>query len=203
MMIASQPPSPLPTPPPKAFRAVALARKADRIIIAGGDVLRVRADCTCAPVVPGRPIALELDANGVITTIRPAGREPLRPASELPASAIVYPTISTTNGDPRVQVTITISVTVPAQTPPTDTVYLSTERSNWKVDELRMNRVDGLHWEITLTLPRGAHLTYRYTRGSYATTERNEERQFPPPRTATATEGLSVHDTIPYWADIN
>jgi hypothetical protein len=201
-MIASPPPSPAPALPP-IYRAVALARRGDRVVLAGGGVLHVSPTCTCEPIVPGRAVALELDKDGVVIALHPAGNVPLQPASKIPARAFAFPTISSTGGDPSVLVTITIVVAVPPQTPPADTVYIATERSNWNVTELRMNRLDALHWTLTLTLPRGAHFEYRYSRGSFSTSERDQSFELPKPHVLTAAEGLKISDTIANWADVN
>lgn len=200
-------PSPSPTPPvppPNAYRAVALSANAERLVIAGGGVLRIAPGCDCTTVVAGKAVAIGFDENFAVTWLHPIIKAvPLHAASEIPARAYLFAVASSTKGDPNNPVTVTISVAVPAQTPASDDVYISTERSNWNPAELRMNRVDALHWSVTMTLPRGAHLAYRFTRGSFATTERNEARQLPPAHTLVAEANERATVSIPGWADIN
>lgn len=199
----------IPSPPPKlpaiVYRALALARTADRLVLAGGGVVRIAPDCTCISDVSGRAVAIELDALGAVHALRLAAGDaaPLRPASDIPARAFVFARMSSTNGDPAVQVTVTIVVAVPAQTPASDDIYVSTEKSGYRPNELRMSRVDPVHWTLNITLPRGAQLAYRFTRGTFTTTERNDARQLPPAHVITAAAGLTTNDRVANWADIN
>lgn len=187
-----------------AYRAVALAVNGGRVVLAGGGVLRLAPGCACDANVAGHAVALALDAGGSVTQLHRAqpGTQ-LRAASDIPATAYVFAVQSSTNGDPNNPVTVTIVAAVPAQTPPGDDVYVSTERSSWNPAELRMNRVDALHWSLTLTVPRGAHIAFRFTRGTFATTERNQARQLPPAHVLVAEAGAKDAVTVPAWADIN
>jgi hypothetical protein len=204
MPAPSATPSPAPTPPANAYRAIALTVNAERLVIAGGGVLRIGPGCDCDTKVAGRPVAIVLGEQLFVIWLHPIIAAPkLHAASDIPARAYLFPVASSTKGDPNNPVTVTISVAVPAQTPTNDDVYVSTERSNWNPAELRMNRVDALHWNITMTLPRGAHLAYRFTRGSFATTERNEARQLPPAHTLVAQPDEHATVNIPGWADIS
>lgn len=197
--------SPTALPRDTVFRALALSRTTDRLLLAGGEVLRIAPDCTCITEVSGRAVALVLGDDDTVHALRLAGSgQPLpHPASDIPRAAYVFPTISSVNGDPSVQVTVTIVVAVPAQTPSTDDVYVSTEKSGYRPNELRMSRLDPVHWTVSLTQPRGARIAYRFTRGSFTTTERNDARQLPPARVITAVDGLKTSDTVATWADIN
>ncbi|MFN2459923.1 MAG: hypothetical protein ABR591_04480 [Candidatus Velthaea sp.] len=196
-----QPPAPVSS---DAYRAVALAMSAGRLVLAGGGVLRLAAGCACEGNVAGHAVALTLDASGAVVQLhRAAAGSSLRAASDIPAQAYLFAVQSSTNGDPNNPVTLTIVAAVPAQTPPGDDVYVSTERSSWNPAELRMNRVDALHWSLSLSLPRGAHVAFRFTRGSFATTERNEARQLPPAHVLVAEAGAKAVVTVPAWADIN
>jgi hypothetical protein len=183
---------------------MALAQTADRLVVAGGGVLRLASGCDCQAGVAGRAVSIVLDDAFAVTWLHLITQNaPLRAASDIPPRAYVFPVTSSTKGDPNNPVTVTITVTVPAQTPGGDDVFVSTERSNWNPSELRMNRVDALHWTLILSLPRGAHLAYRFTRGSFATTERNEARQLPPVHTLIAEPDVHANVVVPGWGDIS
>ena len=187
------------------YRAIVLARSGDRLVLGGGGVLRVAANCTCATDIAGRAALIDLTDDGSVVALRRADSEPATPAkaaSDIPHAAYAIVPQSSNGGDPTVPVAVTIIVTVPAQTPATDDVFLSTERSGYNPAELRMDRQDALHWSISLTLPRGAHFSYRITRGSFATGERDASRQLPPTHTFVASAGTVDHATVITWADI-
>lgn len=195
--------SPLPAVVP-VYRAVALARNGDRVVLAGGGVLAVAPDCACATDVAGRSVAISLDDDGRIVVLRTLRLDDaaLRSASEIPTRAYVYkPAVA--GGDPVNLVTVTIVAAVPARTPSSDDVYLSTDRNGWRPAELRMNRVDALHWGVTLFLPRGARLAYRITRGSFETAERDAAKQLPPPHVLMAEAGVTATVTVANWGDLD
>jgi hypothetical protein len=188
------------------YRVIVLTRTTDYLIVSGGDALRVAKDCRCATLPPGTAAIVGLDAHGVVVELRrPRAGET---ASEsLPTSAIaVDPRSSRTLHAAQVAaqtVTITLTVAVPADTPPGDNLYVSTERSGWNAAELRMQRVDPLHWSIQLRLPAGVPLLYRYSRGSFATLEAGRSGQLAPARKIVAKEGLVTHDVIVRFGDLS
>jgi hypothetical protein len=63
-------------------------------------------------------------------------------------------------------------VEVPPDTPLQDPVYLSTDVSGWNPQAIRMERVDALHYQVTLPLRTGTNFYYKYTRGSWQASER-------------------------------
>ena len=187
------------------YRAIVLARSGDRLVLGGGGVLRVAANCSCASDIAGRAALIDLDDDGNVIALRRADTAPATPAkaaSDIPRTAYAIVPQSSGGGDPTIPVAVTIIVTVPAQTPSTDDVFLSTERSGFNPAELRMDRLDARHWSISLTLPRGAHFAYRITRGTFATGERDESRQLPPAHTFIAAAGTISRATVANWADI-
>lgn len=198
-------PSPTPTPTPTAgneYRAVALAFEGTRLVLAGGGVLRVAADCTCARDVAGRAVLLTLDAGGNVVVLRRAApADTARPAKDIPLGDYAFVPRSA-EADVE-QVTVTIDVSVPPQTPPTDNVYLSTERSGWNPAEVRLNRVDAVHFRAQLQLPAGARFAFRITRGSFSTGERDAAYQLPPAHQITAATGAVARIAVDHWADIN
>lgn len=98
---------------------------------------------------------------------------------------------------------MTIDVTVPPRTPPSDDIYVSTERSGWSPNEVRMDRVDARHYRLALRLHRDARLAFRVTRGSYATIERDAARALPPAHVADGRPDAHVVVDVAAWADID
>ncbi len=176
-------PAPAASPPPaNVFRSVALAFDGKRLIVAGGGVLRAAPVCTCASGVAGRAVMVTLGPDGAIVALRRAlPGEAGRPAKDIPTTAYVF--VPHASDDDAQLVTVTIDVSVPNQTPPTDDVYLSSERSGWNPAEIRLNRIDALHFSAQLKLPAGVRFAYRITRGSFS----NSRHPTPssPPRTAS------------------
>ena len=198
--------SPAPSPaasqtPANEFRSVALAFDGSRLIVAGGGVLRTDPKCTCATNVAGRPVIVTLGPDGAIVALRRAApTDAGRPAKEIPTTAYVF--APTANDDDAQLVTVTIAVSVPNQTPPTDDVYLSSERSGWNPAEIRLNRIDALHFSAQLKLPAGVRFAYRITRGSFSTGERDAGFQLPPPHTISPKPGGLERVVVENWADI-
>jgi hypothetical protein len=187
------------------FRVVPLACSGDRLAIAGGGVLRLAEGATCAAVVPGRALTIAIADDGRATPQvppAPTGATP-RPAAEIPRTAFVLAPAANGDADQTALVTIQILVTVPPRTPPTDDIYVSTERSNWSPSEVRMDRVDARHFRLTVQLHRGAQLAFRITRGSAATMERDAARALPKAHVAVGEPNARVEVDVPAWADID
>ncbi len=195
-------PAPAASPPPaNVFRSVALAFDGKRLIVAGGGVLRVAPACTCASGVAGRAVMVTLGPDGAILALRRAlPGEAGRPAKDIPTTAYVF--VPHASDDDAQLVTVTIDVSVPNQTPPTDDVYLSSERSGWNPAEIRLNRIDALHFSAQLKLPAGVRFAYRITRGSFSTGERDTAFQLPPPHTIIPAPNGVQKITVDNWADI-
>jgi hypothetical protein len=204
--IASPAPSAAPLPtvaptPANVFRSVALAFDGKRLIVAGGGVLRTAPHCTCASDVAGRAVLVTLGADGTIIALRRAlPADAGRPAKEIPTTAYVF--VPHESDEDAQLITVTIDVSVPNQTPPTDDVYLSSERSGWNPAEIRLNRVDALHFTAQLKLPAGVRFAYRITRGSFSTGERDVAFQLPPPHVIIPQPGAVQKIAVDNWADI-
>jgi hypothetical protein len=102
-------------------------------------------------------------------------------------------------------VAVTFIVHVPANTPPTDAIFLATNAGNWTPNGTRLVPLDGGRWTGTLKLAAGTQIEYRYTRGSWATDERTASGTPTANRTLTAakTAGTqSVDDVVARWADL-
>lgn len=188
----------------RLYRVTVLARAPGYLMVSGGDTLRVASGCACENLPAGSLAVIELDAeNRVVALRRAIATEPA--GEKLPPAAIV--------ADPRSvrtlrdkdatahSVVVTLVVQVPADTPPGDNLYVSTERSGWSASELRMERVDPLHWSIQLRLPEGQPLLYRYSRGSFSTLEAERSGALAPPRKLVASPALTVRDAVLRFAD--
>jgi hypothetical protein len=102
-------------------------------------------------------------------------------------------------------VAVTFVVHVPANTPPTDAIYLATNAGNWTPNGTRLVPLDGGRWTGTLQLAAGTQIEYRYTRGSWATDERTASGTPTANRSLTAAKSAgtqSVDDAVARWADL-
>lgn len=182
------------------FRIVPLACSGDRLVVAGAGVLRLAEGASCAAVVPGRALAVSLDADNRATPA--ALTADAQPAAKIPRAAYVLAPAGERDADETQLVTSTIDVTVPPRTPPGDDVFLSTERSGWSPSEVRMDRVDARHFRLVLRLHRGARVAFRVTRGSYGTIERDAARALPPAHVALGEPDAHVTIVVAGWGDI-
>ena len=102
-------------------------------------------------------------------------------------------------------VLVSFVVEVPSKTPFDDPVYIATDKSGWSATALRMDRVDALHYELTMPINSGTTLLYRYTRGSWSSAERGQNGLEVPPRKITITNAdvKTRTDTVYSWGDSN
>ena len=188
------------------YRITVLTRSSEYLIVSGGDTLRVAPDCASLLLPPGTVAVVRLDPSGKVVELqRSTGNE--RVADKLPASALAIDPRSAranANGGSAVfDVTVTLVVAVPADTPPGDDLYVSTARSGWNAAELRMERLDPQHWTLAMKLPANVPMLYRYSRGSFATLEADRSGQLFPPRKIVPKAGLVEHDSILRFSDTN
>jgi hypothetical protein len=101
------------------------------------------------------------------------------------------------------QVNVTVTADVPANTPLSDDVYISTERSSFNPSEIRMERVDSRHFTTGLSLPVGTRLRYQFTRGTNATVERERNGDISKNHEFTVSPNAKIEDTVARWADLN
>ena len=102
-------------------------------------------------------------------------------------------------------VAVTFVVLVPANTPPTDAIYLATNAGSWTPNGTRLAPLSAGRWTVTLQLAAGTQIEYRYTRGSWATDERTAAGTPIANRTVTVakTAGTqAVDDVVARWADL-
>jgi hypothetical protein len=183
------------------------------IVLTNGAALRLADPAPACAGKIGETIRLRLDpATHLVRAIERGAPSEMLPgeieAAALPAG---YATATAQTPAPRAAgsaseaatVTVTIVVRTPDDTPLTDDLYLSTERTAFNPAELRLVRIDSRHWTIDLSLPRGATRHYRFTRGSFATGERDRAGALVAPHTLVAAAGLRVEDTVERWGDRN
>ncbi|HMD02262.1 MAG TPA: hypothetical protein VKG44_04785 [Candidatus Baltobacteraceae bacterium] len=105
------------------------------------------------------------------------------------------------NGKP---VLVVITVEVPPTTPFSDNVYIATDTSGWSPTAIKLNRIDSLHYRIATTYASGTKLLYRYTRGSWPTSERGQNGlQVTHSAIVPNLDVKRLADTVYAWADIN
>lgn len=109
--------------------------------------------------------------------------------------------------DEHEQVTLTWTVQVPDGTPAADGVYVGGDLAQlggwgegWSVMR-QMIPLGGRRWQTRLTLPYGTAVNYKYTRGSWATVEKEVDGAERPNRTATADGAWALDDEVLRWAD--
>ncbi|MBC5800356.1 MAG: hypothetical protein GIX03_05155 [Candidatus Eremiobacteraeota bacterium] len=100
-------------------------------------------------------------------------------------------------------VLVTFTVEVPPRTPFNDPVYLATDVSGWSATAIRMDRVDALHYRVSQNYASGTTFLYRYTRGSWRSSERNQAGQEPRPHKLVVpnVDVEPVRDTVYAWGD--
>lgn len=101
-------------------------------------------------------------------------------------------------------------VEVPPTTPMSDSVYMSTDVSGWNAQALRMERFDALHYAVVLPLRTGTEFYYKYTRGSWQSSERGRNGIEQSPHhfflgaSAVGEPDTQVRDDEVYnWSDYN
>jgi hypothetical protein len=133
-----------------------------------------------------------------------ASYEAVRPFVVLGSTTVVNPELApgkeALSGRP---VPVTFTVLVPPTTKLDQPVYIETDKGNWDPQQYKLDRIDALHFRVTLRLDSGTHFLYRYSRGSATTIERNRSDMEVPPRNFFVKE-LDVYnqdDTVYHWAD--
>lgn len=96
---------------------------------------------------------------------------------------------------------VNISVSVPANTPAGDSLYIAGNFNNWnpKSAAHRLS-LDGNVYKITLTAGSGT-AEFKFTRGSWATVEGTAAGNMIPNRTFTYSAGLNLNLSIAGWED--
>jgi len=215
-------PATMPTPgpddavPPLYVRGQVLAIASGFFIFTSGDSLRVASglvvprgvttgsyvriaidqlarEVTAIELEPKTNLAGEIDAANI-----PRQYVVVSPKSA-PLPAATGQSAAAGNG----LVTLTIVVHVPGNTPTSDDVYLATERSNYSPAEVRMDRIDGSTFSTSVSVAGGTTLKYQFTRGTYATVERDRTGGIVAPHAVVAAPNVKTDDTVVRWADLS
>jgi predicted alpha/beta superfamily hydrolase len=101
-------------------------------------------------------------------------------------------------------VILTISALVPAGTPADARICLAgnlSEVGSWKADGVPMTRAGDAEWRVQLTLPRGAALEYKITRGTWQTVEKDAKGQEIENRRVVLDHDQVVKISVLSWAN--
>lgn len=100
-------------------------------------------------------------------------------------------------------VAVTFVVQVPPDTPLTDSVYITTDVSDWDPRAILMTRIDALHYRATTTFRSGTTFHYKYTRGSFRSIEVGRNGLNDPPHMFIVREAdaLRRDDVVYHWMD--
>ena len=103
------------------------------------------------------------------------------------------------------QVAVVFEVTAPPTTNLTDTLYISTDASNWNPQAIRLDRVDAYLYRAERYFASGTKFAYRVTRGSWNSVERGEDNLDSPPHQFFVREvdSLAARVTVYHWSDEN
>ena len=101
------------------------------------------------------------------------------------------------------QVAVVFEVTVPPTTTFTDTIYISTDASNWNPTAIRLDRVDAYKYRALRYFASGTKFAYRVTRGSWNSVERGEDNLDAAPHQFFVREvdSLAARVTVYHWSD--
>jgi enterochelin esterase-like enzyme len=99
-------------------------------------------------------------------------------------------------------VQVTFDVTLPANTPADDTIYVAGNFQNWNPNGTPLTRDSATHAHGTVTVPQGSAMEFKFTRGAWSNVEKGAECNELPDRTATASQNMTVTVTVENWADV-
>ncbi len=118
----------------------------------------------------------------------------------VPVPGVTIPPGTHFSGRP---VLVTFIVQVPPGTPFTSSVYITTDASGWNAQAIPMDRVDGLHYQITRRFNSGTIFRYLYDRGSFQSEEIAQNGLARSPRNIVVTDAdvRVLHDTVFAWQD--
>lgn len=104
---------------------------------------------------------------------------------------------------PGLAATVTFRVSVPSTTPSATAVYIAGNFQGWNPGSAAhalTKQADGT-WQITLSLPDGAPIQYKFTRGSWATVEKGPNGEEIANRSYTPSGTATLNLTVANWAD--
>lgn len=102
----------------------------------------------------------------------------------------------------RRPLTVTFDVTLPADTPPGDTIYVAGDFQGWAPDRTRLVRDGATHARGTVTVGKAATIEFKFTRGDWQRVEMSAECSPIPNRSASLAGGAVIQATVGKWADL-
>lgn len=97
---------------------------------------------------------------------------------------------------------VTFLVEVPSRTPFSDPIFIATDASGWSPTAVRMDRVDANHYRVSDNFASGTKLLYRYTRGSWNASERDQHgQQVTHEITIGNGDTRTIRDDVTEWGD--
>ncbi|MDQ6781537.1 MAG: hypothetical protein M3Z37_10355 [Candidatus Eremiobacteraeota bacterium] len=221
-------PAASPTPQALSFSGQVIDLERGYIVFSSGDALKVASsmriiDATTG-VAPGYTLApgffalATVDpASGTVVELR-TSHKPLpvgTPVASVPRQYVVAVSSPRPNPDLTTraalyrsvlskQVTVTVTVSIPANTPFNEDIYMATNTSGWNPQAIKMQRVDGLHFRIQMDLSGGTEIRYLFTRGSWNSVERDRAGLQRQARTLFVPGGDAqvIEATVYRWADL-
>ncbi len=100
------------------------------------------------------------------------------------------------------QVTFTIDATPFYYTPLNSTLYIAGDFNNWDPGVQPMTKNANGSYSVTLNIPNGTTVEYKYTRGSWPRVEGNAAGGQLANRSITVSSGMTVLDTVQTWEDL-
>ncbi|MDQ6767513.1 MAG: hypothetical protein M3Z41_06850 [Candidatus Eremiobacteraeota bacterium] len=220
--------APSPTPEPLLVNGQVIDLERGYVVFASGDAFKLAPNVaivddvsSAAPTYdlsPGIYAVATLDVNSGLVLILRTSRRPLTAgmaAAQVPRRYVIAASSPKPNPDlaqPRAAytsvlskaVTVTVTASVPADTPFRDDVYMATDTSGWNPQAIKMQRLDGLHFRIQMDLRGGTEIHYLFTRGTWSTVERDRAGLQRKPRSLFVPGGDAqiVDATIYRWADL-
>ncbi len=97
----------------------------------------------------------------------------------------------------------TMRVSVPSSTPAPDTVFIAGDFQSWNPGSLAhaLTRQPDGRWTVTLDLPPGVPIRFKFTRGSWARVEKGPNAEEIADRALTPQAGLTYVFKVARWAD--
>jgi hypothetical protein len=100
-------------------------------------------------------------------------------------------------------VAVVFEVTVPPTTNFTDSIFISTDSSDWNPTAIKLDRVDAYKYRALRYFASGTKFAYRVTRGTWNSVERGEDNLDEPPHQFFVREvdALAARVTVYHWSD--
>lgn len=119
--------------------------------------------------------------------------------------------IAENNPEGKLNVSVTFTVVVPANTPDEDTIFVAGTMNNWdpgsgegsSSDDLPMSKISDNQWQLTLSLSPNNTYEYKYTRGSWNSVEKDAQgNEINNREISVPFYGITISDTVATWRDI-